>query len=388
MPLMVTKFISLPSYILLIMETSLFRILGFFLICSLLLNCKSPKELLQKGEYEKVLSSLESKAKKGKLSSSDKDLFVKSLNGYLNTGKKKLETNYRSNDPKDWQNGVELLNKFSNRQEKYLAYRQILDKDVTTIDVDKWFVAYGDKLFDYHHARYNEFMADFESRGDRKDVRKAFYEVESMMDYDDGSLNLDSLHALCLELGHREFYVEINNRSLERFNYSYFENDINLRNSDWASFTDDRRADFSLYITLQEVFTEEFVQSDRQRIYTDRVIVGYDAVVDSTGTRQEPIYQNVEATVREVVYVYRVNAVADVLGYEGNDTRSNYDRIFRVNEEDQQIQSFLISGDREAVPSNVPLGNTNQQRRYNYDFLIRDALRELAEEVSFSVQRL
>lgn len=369
------------------MKDSLIKILGTLLFFSMICSCKSPKELLQKGAYDKVLSSLESKAKKGKLSASDKDLFVKSLNGYLNTGKKQLESRFISNEAKDWQEGVDLLNTYAGRQEKYLAYRQILDKDVTAIDVDKWYVAFGEKLFVHHLNKYEIHMADFDQSGDRAHVRKAYYEVENLMDYDDGTLNLDSMSSLCLDLGHREFYVQINNRSFERFNFSYFENDVNLRNTDWASFTNNSSAEYQLIISLEEVYKDEVVESERQRTYTDRVIVGYNTVADTTGTREEPIYEQVQATVREVRYAYRVDAVAQVWIFEGDDQRPIYDRIFRRNDQDIQEQNFFQSGDRRALPSNLPTDNFNPQN-YNFDYLVRDVLRDLGEEVSFAVRRL
>lgn len=369
------------------MKNSVLKLLCLSVLCAMIFTCKTPKELLQKGEYEKVLNSLDSKAKKGKLSASEKDLFVKSLNGYLNTGKKKLEARYMTPNPKDWQDGVELLNTYANKQEEYLAYRQILDKDVTEVDVDKWYVAFGEKLFAYHLDRYDGYMADFEATGEQEKIKKAYYEVENLMLYHDGRLNLDSMANECLELGHRSYKVEIINRSFENFNYSYFENDINLRDTDWATFTNSNSSEYQLVIALQEVNTYESNQSERQRTYSDRVIVGYNTISDSTGTREEPIYENVQAVVREVRYVYGVDAFAQVWIFEGNHDRPIYDRAFRRNAQDEQEQNFFLSGDRRALPNNLPIDNYNPQR-YNFDFLMRDVLRDLADEVSFNVQRI
>jgi len=369
------------------MKDAVLKFLCLLSLCTLLFTCKTPKELLQKGEYEKVLNSLDSRAKIGKLSASEKDLFVKSLNGYLNTGKKKLESRFHSPEPNAWKEGVDLLDTYASKQEEYLAYRQILDKEVTEVDVDRWYVAFGEKLFAYHLNRYKAYLSDFESSGEQEDVKKAYYEVQDMMRYDDGTLNLDSMANECLALGHRSYKVEIINRSFENFNYSYFENDINLRNTDWASFTDSNSSEFQLVIALQEVGTYENIQSEGQRVYAEQVIVGYNTVTDTLGTREEPIYENVQAIVREVRYAYIVDAIAQVWVFQGAHDEPIYDRIFSRNGQDEVVQNYFLSGDTRALPSNIQLDNSNPQR-YNFDFLMRDVLRDLADEVSFSVQRM
>lgn len=370
-------------------KKQVFLLLLSFTMLLLLFNCKSPKDLLKKGDYAKVLNSLDSKAKKKKLSTQEKDLFVKAFNGYLNQSKKDLELYLQSQKVQDWKKGVENLNKISTKQEEYLAYPQILDKDVTAIDIDRWFVAFSEKLYAHHWSNYLDITAEYKKTGERLLMRDAYKELYYLSDYDNGNVDLDSLSGICLELGHRSFYVELRNNSLEHFNYSYFENDINLHDDDWNSYDfRNRNVDFELILSLESVYPNEFIRNDGVRIYRERIIVGYNNVADSTGTRQEPIYEEVEAQVREIEYVYNVEVIASIEMYSREEGRNRYSRRISEREEEIETRAYLLSGDNRAVPPGLALDSGGQFNNYNWDYIIRDALRELAREVTFVVERI
>ena len=317
-------------------------------------KCKSPKDLLSSGDYAKVINSLEGKAKKGKLSTSEKDIFVKACNGYLNNSKKDLELYLNSQNPEDWGKGVELLDELTAQQEQYLAYRQVLNKDVTAIDNDRWFVAFADKLYAHHWNNYQYINKEFDKTGNKLLMKDAYRELYSMSFYDNGTINIDSLINRSLELGHRKFNVEVVNRSFERFNFNYFENSIDLNSDEWNTYTfNATRADYNLFVTLEDVLTTEYLRSDRLRTYTDQVITGYNTVVDSTGTREEPIYQQVQAQVREVEYVYEANGSARIELFDIDNGKNEYSRPLNERLQDTNIRTFLISGDTRAIPPGV-----------------------------------
>ena len=361
----------------------------FFLILLsslLFFSCKSAKELYNEGKYDKVLDSLEKKAAEGKLNREEKSLFIKSFNAWTEEENKKLEQLYSSNEHKNWEKGLKSLNKINDRQSKVKRYGRIDQDKLIYINTDEWKTDFDTILCDYRFDNYEDRFNRYDNNGDKNEVIKAYKEVQKMKEYCKDWRLIDSLEQLCLELGHRNFEVRIDNNSFGvffQFN-RYFEDQIDLFDDKWSSYSTsfpDSLTDYYIRISLERVYDSER-SSEFTREYTDRVIDRYETQTDTAGnTTQVPIYVDISARVNEVETEYSIDANAEASIYRAFDNRRVFYETYTEREVERLERNFFVSGDRSAIPSSVRLERNNT---FNYDFddLIEQALEDLADEIS------
>lgn len=357
--------------------------------------CKSTQKLYEDGKYEKIFSTLASKADKAKLSADERTIFLKAIDDWSKDQAKELNTLLETNEPKDWKSGLSNLEDIAKLQNKFESYPQIRTRDYSKLDVAAFEEEFNIELYKYHQYFFNDFFEKYDATQDKREIIRAYGELEEMRKYNDNRSYHDSLENVCLELGHRNFVVKIDNRTIgNNFEFSTsFLNRIDLRNDKWSSYyksLNDTEIDYEINIFLTDI-REDDRQVDRVQSYSREIQDGYETRVDTSGRSVEvPVYRTVTAQVNEIGFTYIVQAQAKVDIYNKQSRRREYDEYFRDESYDEEVRNYLRSGDNRAVPSSIrletgsPYTNINN---YNYSRLIEDVLEKLANAVEYEVRR-
>ena len=357
----------------------------FLLAIFILFSCKSAKDFYQEGRFDKALESLDKKAAKGELSRDERNLYVDAFNDWTEAENKKLDTYYASHEYKDWKKGLKSLDGLEDKQNKIKRYKQLKNQELIFIGIDQWRTDFNQVLLTYHQTNIDNYFGLFEQKGDKSNMINAYNQVQDLKKYSKDKLHIDSLQEICLNLGHRYFSVQIKNNTFGNFFEfnNQFENNINLYNDKWSTFSNTGNADtdYEIIISLEDIDQREDASENRQT-YSRQVIDRYETQTDTAGNSTEiPIYENISAEVNEVrrEYIAQGRAVAVIIWR--NDNRRVFSEDYRLDERDGDTKYYLVSGNQDAVPDNINL-ETFSINNYDYDDLVEEVLERLARAIS------
>ncbi len=373
---------------------NLFFLALFSTTILLQLACKSTQKLYEDGKYERVFNSLASKASKAKLSSDEQSIFLRAIDDWTKDQSNNLNQLLETREPKDWKNGLAELKTIAELQDKFDSYPQIRTKDYAALDVPAFKEEFYLRLYDYHQYFFNDFFEKYDESGDKREVIQAYGELQEMHLYGGEQYYLDSLEAVCLALGHRNFVIDIDNRTVGNF-YEFntsFVNRIALYDDKWSTYHKslaDSLIDYVIKIDLVDI-NEDRRDINRTQTYSREIVDGYETVTDTSGrTTQVPIYRTVTAQVDEVGHTFIVQTRAEVSVYNNVTRRRDYGETYIKEAYEEVLRNYLRSGDTQAVPSNVRLESGAYTNFPNYDYgtLISRALEGMADDVEADIRR-
>jgi len=356
--------------------------------------CKSTQKLYEDGKYERVFNSLAGKASKAKLSSEEQSIFLRAIDDWTKDQSSNLNELLETREPKEWKSGLTDLKTIAELQDKFNSYPQIRSKDYAALDVSAFKEEFYLRLYEYHDYFFNDFFEKYDESGDKGEIIRAYDELQEMRLYGGEQYYLDSLEAVCLDLGHRNFVIDIDNRTVGNsyeFNTS-FVNRIALYDNKWSTYHKslaDSLVDYVIKIDLVDI-NEDRRDVNRTQNYSREVVDGYETVTDTSGrSSQVPIYRTVSAQVDEVGHTFIVQTRAEVSVYNHVTRSRDYGESYIKEAYEEVLRNYLRSGDTRAVPSNIRLesGGYTNLPNYNYDTLISRALEGMADDVEADLRR-
>lgn len=361
------------------------RITFFLVFIFALSACKSVDKLYQEGNYKQIISKLDGKAKKGKLDRKEKSLLIRSVNKYAEQINGEVATSLNESKPSEWIKARKKLLKLDEKLAEVNSYSQIRESDIDASRFEELYTQLNKKLYDYTVNEYDAAIANYDKTNDRDYAKKAYAHARKLYDYGGEPELVEEMELTAIDLGHRVIYVDIDGPLDYSFLFrTQFERDIDLDDDVFNTFTEfgssmdaDYRLDLEVEITNKDIY--ENSRTDR---YTDRVVDYYDNVIDTStnSTNQVPVYKDIEAVVEtseltlfvEGVYVYEIR---DLRTNRRHDSGNERRRI-----ENTELVHRLVSGDPDAVPSNIDLSSQVINTRDAYDDLVEELFRVLAND--------
>lgn len=362
----------------------------------LLGSCASPEKLFEDGKYEKLISKYTKKGLKGDFSQRELGLFIDGFNSWSYDKEKELNGLANSTRYNHWRDGLKELKDINSIQSKVKAFPQVNEGDLRWLNLNDWDTQYKEKLYAHHLKEYNNLLARFEQEGKRRDVKEAYKEVDKLEQYAYRNIDesLEEMRQQCLELGHRNYNVLIENNASFRLQsfFPYFERELRFRSDKWNTFKVDNRNQteaYELNIALVDISDKKDF-ADNHRTYTKEVLDYYQVETDTSGNRIEtPVYKNVQAVVQEVQWNFGILSEANVLVID-NEKQTRIEReTLAAEHADNVVLYYLVSGEVDAVPNNIRLErNRFYPNQYDFDELAANSLRDLARNVSNYVEDL
>ena len=353
--------------------------------------CKSVDKLYQEGNYKQIISKLEGKAKKGNLDRKEKGLLVKAANKYAQEINTEVISSMEIDKPSEWIKSKRKLEKLDEKLLEIKNYSQIREDDIDASRYEELYPQLNEKLYDYTINEYDAAIANYDKTGNRDYAVKAHAHTRKLYDYDGDPDFIKQLEIQAIDLGHRTIYVDLDGPMMYSFLFrNHFENQIDLDNDLFNTFIDfgsNVKPDYTLEIEV-DITRKDTDKKTRQDRYTDRVVDYYDNVIDTSTntTNKVPVYKDIEAIVETAEILRYVEGEYD---YDIRDERTN--RRFDNGRERQRVERSeviytLISGDEDAVPSNIDLSSYTISTRQDYDDLIEELFRILAEDFNDDVR--
>ncbi len=363
----------------------------FFLVLIFAVSaCKSVDKLYQEGNYKQILSKLEGKAKKGNLDRKEKGMLVKAMNKYAEEINREVLESLNSSRPSEWTKAKKKLEKLEDSFDEVNNYSQVRSDDLIPSRIDELYPQLNTKLYNFTIDEYDEDIANYDRTGNRDYAQRAYGHAGRLYNYGGDIETIELLEIQAIDLGHRVTYVDVDGPIGYGFTFkNYFERELELNNDVFNTFVEFRNLsdiDYRLSIEV-DITRADTDRSTRQDRYTDKVVDYYDNVIDTSTnqTNQIPVYKDVEAVVETAEVTRYVEGEYD---YDIWDIRNN--RRFdyggeRHRIEDSQIVYTLISGDEDAVPSNIDLSTRSINSRSDYEDLLKELYRVLVDDFNNDV---
>ena len=368
------------------------KILLFTLSCAyiaVLAACSSPQRLYEKGNFKAALTTLDYKARKGKLTQEEKSVYEKSLADYVALGNTQLRKSFASTSFVEWQEAYLSLDKLAEEQNKHLRLPQFQDSNIPVINIMDWDEKFAHKLNQHHLSAYEQNMENYLASEDKNELISGYYELDKIAHFARSTLNTDSLKIALEEKGKRIFSLNFSDDSFNMFELRHLEFYVRPSNQQWSIFDSKSKADYTVNIVLKELDKNE-AQEENQQQYTNDVIVGYETVVDDNGDpAQAAILETYSADVQEVAFRFEIEAsveVAIIWNKTGEQVAYNY---FTDTMSEEVYQAYLLTGDTRAIPPSVNLTNDNSNfttLNYDYSSLIEDLLESISSDVEYYIE--
>ena len=345
--------------------------------------CKSLDKLYEQGDYKGVLSKLDGKAKKGKLDRQERTLLLKSADKYTEEILGEIQNSLSAENPNDWIRARKQLGKLDKKLSEINDYSQIRSSEVIDSRMDELLPQLNDKLYNYSVNEYDIAIAEYEKTGDRDYAIKAYSHASKLVDYGGVPEEVAVMEDEAVKLGHRLIYVDLDGPVGKSFSFgTEFERNLDLDDDRFNTFTTffNNDADYRLEVDVDIRWKDEDRSTSDER-YTDRVVDYYEEEIDTSTnkTNKIPVYKDIEAVVErtEVLRYVEGSYSYEVYDLINNRRFDSGGRGHRV--EEREVYFTLESGDEDAVPSRIELGEPNFIGD-PFDEIIEELFRVLASE--------
>ncbi len=351
------------------------------LYIGILISCSSPKKSFEKGNYEKSFSSALKKVKNRKASSTEKRILMESLRNIVANNLAEIKLLEQSKNPKELKQALKLIDDTQKKINQVKRYTSIaFDEDLLELDDKEAEIT--EVLFDHFYQNGLYHLQLSKSQNRKRPAQDAFLDFEEAEKYQQ-SRKLDSLKNDALERAILNYRVHASAPFAMSFEWEIeriFEN-IENESSQFVDVDYDRfgsDADCEIEIEFRDLEIIEDRRITNRNDFEEEVVLRYESVTDTSGTRQVPIYGTVYASVTTIEYVKSaftdvyidVNSNSRDCELSGNSFSRRIDAIVEENE---------ISGDDRAVPARFRTNETrNDLPRDNQ--LIEDLVIEIYEE--------
>ena len=351
-----------------------------FVTIILLLGCASPKKSFEKGNYEQAYKSSLKKVKSKKATRQDKEILYESLRNIISQNMDEINSLEQSNNPKELEKALKLVGKTQKKVTEAKRYTS-LKFDENLLELDDKEAELTQILFDHYFDSGLFRLKTGERNNDKFLIQDAYHDFRKAIKYQE-SEKLDSLQAVALELG--VIYINVDASATFDIGSDWeidrtFE-DVESRSNKflevtYSSFPKDVDCEIAVRFRDLEVLLDDEITE--QNDYEQRVIVDYETVSDTTGTREEPIYGTVYGSV--LVRLYRKIAVADVdIDIRSNSNNCQLRETSFSRTLEAEVEDITVSGDERAIPNEYRGGSSGSINDLPDD---DDLLEELIEEV-------
>lgn len=346
----------------------------FTCFLGLLLSCATPQKSFEKGNYKKAYATSLKKVKNRKANSSDKRILLESLRRIVEENMAFINANEHSDSPRDLKETLKMINSTQSKINEVKQY--------TKIEFDESLLELDDKEAEITDVLYNHFfngglylLKEAKNGGQKVSAQEAYARFVEAEEYRPSN-ELDSLKKVAVETGLMKYQVnadapfamtfdwEIDRvfGEIERESHLFLEVNYDRFGSD---------ADCQIEVEFRNLEIFETRNITNQMEFQEEVILRYETVTDTSGTREIPVRGTVYATLRVTEFTKSVITDVDIdidsnssdCNLRGNSFSRRFDAVVQENE---------ITGDERAVPS--------QYRRYeSREDLPRD--NELVEEL-------
>jgi len=358
--------------------------LFFILFISLLMTCTSIEKVFEKGDYNGVINRLDYKATKGILMDEDVTFLLQAINKKLDKERVWLGQKLDSDEGEEWIQGYQRLDEVAELQVEFSSFKQIDKNNVNWIDIERWDIAYGDVLGNYHTETYEELYERNIETNNKNFLIEAYYELNKVAHFDQEVLHIDSLRSAIEIEGVRKLNLDFKDESFNLYELHHLQYYVNPSNSQWSNYGDFSSPDFSVFVILDEIDKDE-QRIENQVEYTNDIIVDYDVQTDNDGNEvQLPITEVIAALVNEVQFQYTVEVKVRIDIYLNDGAELVSSDTFTGESIGQEIEYYIIDGNIQAIPPNISLNSgTPNSTTFNYDYdeLIEDALEQASDDV-------
>ncbi len=357
-------------------------LLKLILITLTIAACSSPQKTFNKGNYESAFKQTFKKLKKGKATKEDKAILTRSLNELNKTAIVQADTLGKSPYIEDWEQAYEVYETLVERNEKVFE----LLPDALDVELDfynnkkeqlgqmliKEYIIYGQENLEKSH-----------NTGLKKFAQEAYRDFDKAIYYGGDENQLSPMQEEAVELGKVYYNIVLDTR-FHQYEWE-IKNEFRKLSYESSTFKDIRveepspNVDCNIEIVFQDIYFNIEESSD-QMDYADRVITGYETVVDTAGrTTEEPIYETVTATVARVTY-YKTARIDAGLYVDAATRNCDFeDRNFSETIQDK-AEIRRVYGDERAVPA----GERNSEEELESD---EDMAEELIDDLFVRIRR-
>jgi len=341
------------------------------------MSCASPKKSFEKGDYEKSFSSSLKKVKSKKATSAEKRILMESLRLIVAENMNEIKNLEKSKDPRDLKYALRLIGDTQSKINQAKQYSKI-QFDESLLELDDKEAEISQVLFDhfYDNGLYHLKLAETKNRKQ--------YAQEAFLDFEEAeklqrSRKIDSLKNVALERGIVYYRVHASapfagtfEWEIERIFDRVGNESSRFLNVEYDRFGSD--ADCEIEVEFRNLDIREERRTTGRRDFQEEVILRYETVQDTSGTRQVPIYGTVYATVTTIEY--SKSAFSDVyIDIDSNSPDCELSGTSFSRRIDAVVEENEIVGDARAVPAQY--GNESR------DDLPRDnqLIEELVDEI-------
>ena len=324
-----------------------------FAVVLLLFGCASPRKSFEKGDYEKAFETTLTKAKNNKASQQDFKILYESLRFMVGQKMEEIRVAEQSNNPKELEYGLSLVKELKEHISEAKRYSE-LNFDENILELDDKEAEFSEILYGHYYKSGLYLLKRGERENNKPYVQNAFLDFEKAREFQT-TIALDSLQAIALEKGLIHINVGASATFALEFDWEIDQvfDDIEWESDQFTKITYDdfgESEDCNIDVRFQDLgilTNDEIVE---QNEYQQRVIVDYQTFTDSSGTREEPIYGTVYASLS--VRRFTKLAVADVSIYiDGFGPNCQLEGTSFTRRLDAVVEEIRITGDERAVPA-------------------------------------
>lgn len=347
----------------------------------ILAGCASPKKSFEKGDYEKSFSSALKKVKNRKATSSEKRILMESLRFIVSDNLTQIKLLERSKNPQELKEALNLINNTQSRITQVKKYT-ILEFDDDLLELDDKEAEITEVLYDHFYKSGLYHLRLSQTKNEKRLAQDAYLNFEEADKYR-RSRKLDSLKDVALENAIVNYRVHASAPFAMSFEWEIervFKNIENesskFLNIEYDGFSSDADCEIEVAFRDLEIIDDRRVTGRQD--FEEEIVLRYESVTDTSGTRQVPVYGTVYASVTTVEYLK--SAITDLyIDIDSNSRDCDLSGNSFSRRIDAVIEENEISGDERAVPSRYRTNQTiNDLPRDNQ--LVEDLVIEVYEE--------
>ncbi len=332
-------------------------------------SCLPPsvKKIYKEKDYHLVVSRLHVKAVQGKLNEVETNMLQHSIERILFSKNFDLTRKLHSESFSTLSSAFVSLDDVEKLQNSVRKYRQLDEKYLMLIDVDKWDRKFSDKLFVYHSKRFEESKDEFITTKNIRVLNNAHDQLDKMAYFKPEEVNLDSFKTVLEKYSKSKIKIKFSDNTDHTDELNYFQSIVKPQNTRLKAYGDFSNPDYTINIVLDSVSHScQAVKHDEGMLIKE--------YVDSDKASLNKSY---EATVKNVTNKYKaaIKVKIEVIQNEKDELLDTKVIVrTKYNELDHQ---YFISGDSLAYYAD-PTTNKNSpeidQENYDYSSLLIEAL--------------